>query len=683
MKALKKFSTLFLALCLTISCFSLTAFAADGRISFSDPSTKVGDDVEVTVAVRSEGNNMQTVEVDIDYDTEYLKFRSGESVTEGNTGELILNSSQGGTDIEFTLTFQALKEGSTSVTIESYRITDEDGDSMDFTMGNSAVTIDEGDPSKIEDSGETSGETSGSSSTNDKTATIEVDGVQYTLTGDFPDSLIPSGYVRADVSLGGEELPMLKSETSGAVLAYLVNSSGAGDFFYYDQEADSMWPYAEVTISDSTTLLLLSDTSKVSLPEIYKQATLTIDDKDFPTWQDTSNDQGYYIIYGLASDGDKGYYRYDSRQGTYQRFEVDAAEDTVEEEALPEGILGQIEQFVSDHMLFCIFAAAVILVILLIILLVVAVKLHNRNSELDELYDEYGIDEEPEPEPQPKKSKKASKKEQKKAKKAREEEEFEEDYNENLYGNGEDLEEEDFDEEDFEDEELDDEEYDDEYEEEILDEDDLEEDLDEEDFFDDEYDDSDEDPLDLSGNLSEATGELNVAKDEDFEEDDDDLGKTVALNSRDQVKAARKAAAENPGTAAKAAKAVKSGSSAKSGSASRTAKSAKDGSAAQSAKSARSAQTSQTARSAKAGQSGSAAQAAPAKKAAKTAQPRKASKDVDADLESVPEDEDIFAGYEKREELTLDDLWGEDNKKKKRSHQEDDDEFKVDFIDLD
>ncbi len=673
MKAIKKISTLFLTLCLMISCMSLTVFAADGRISFSDPTTKVGDNVEVTCAVRSEGNNMDTVEVDIDFETEYLSFKSGEGATEGESGELILSSDEGGTDVVFTLTFQALKEGDTKVTIESYRITGDDGDSMDFTMGNSAINIAAGDPSKIEDSGDDkkTETASGSTSTNDKTATIEVNGVQYTLTGDFPDATIPTGYVRTDISLGGEELPMLESETSGAVLAYLVDSSGTGDFFYYDQETDSMWPYAEVSISDSTTLLLLSDTSEVRLPEVYKEATLTIDNKDFPTWQDTSNDQGYYIIYGLASDGDKGYYRYDSQQGTYQRFEVAAEEDT-EEAEVPAGVLGQIEQFVQDHMFLCLVAAAVILVFLLLMLLIVGVKLHNRNRELDDLYDEYGIDEEDE-EPQPTPSKKDQKKAQKKAKKAKNQEAFEEDYAEDLYGDDGDY---------------DEDEFDDEYTEEILSEDDLED----EDFFNEEYD-SGEDPLDLSENLTAATGKLTLVEDEDeddFEEDDEEPvdDRTRIMNDQDQKRAAKAAAA---GTGRKAQK--KSAKSAQPG------RSTQSGRSAQSAKSAKTASSSKTAKSSKAAKSAKSARSSQAESSAQSAQPtaksskktttkkttarKAAAKNVDDDLADVPEDADIFAGYDKREELTLDDLYGEEKKKKKKGHQEDDDSFKVDFIDLD
>ena len=54
------------------------------------------------------------------------------------------------------------------------------------------------------------------------------------------------------------------------------------------------------------------------------------------------------------------------------------------------------------------------------------------------------------------------------------------------------------------------------------------------------------------------------------------------------------------------------------------------------------------------------------------------------ELSSFEADEDVFAGYDRREELTiddLDDLLGE--QPKKRGHIEADDAFKVDFIDLD
>lgn len=43
MKIIKKIGIMFMSLCLCIPCFSLVAHAEDGRISFTDPQTAVGE----------------------------------------------------------------------------------------------------------------------------------------------------------------------------------------------------------------------------------------------------------------------------------------------------------------------------------------------------------------------------------------------------------------------------------------------------------------------------------------------------------------------------------------------------------------------------------------------------------------------------------------------------------------
>ncbi|MBQ5676336.1 MAG: InlB B-repeat-containing protein, partial [Lachnospiraceae bacterium] len=168
----------------------------------------------------------------------------------------------------------------------------------------------------------------------------------------------------------------------------------------------------------------------------YKFLKWTLNDKEFPVWQDTMND-GFYVMYAMSNHGETGYYRYDSAEGTYQRFDAEAvaAEGEEETEADTSTILGKIEKFIGNHLSLAVIAGLALAGIGFIIFLVLAIKLHNRNAELDELYDEYGIDlEEEEPAPAPKKKESKKKRRQK-----YEEEDFEE----------EDFEEEDFVEEDF------------------------------------------------------------------------------------------------------------------------------------------------------------------------------------------------------------------------------------------
>ena len=63
MKVLKKFASIIIAVCLMIPVLSTVVFAADGVLMFSDPSTKVGENVSVDFVVQSSGGTIGSVDV--------------------------------------------------------------------------------------------------------------------------------------------------------------------------------------------------------------------------------------------------------------------------------------------------------------------------------------------------------------------------------------------------------------------------------------------------------------------------------------------------------------------------------------------------------------------------------------------------------------------------------------------
>ena len=82
MKVLKKFAGMILAVCLMVPMIGTVAFAAEGVLMFSDPTAKVGDNVNIDLVVQS--NNGQTVgdvQVNMTYDPASLEFVSGEVFT--------------------------------------------------------------------------------------------------------------------------------------------------------------------------------------------------------------------------------------------------------------------------------------------------------------------------------------------------------------------------------------------------------------------------------------------------------------------------------------------------------------------------------------------------------------------------------------------------------------------------
>ena len=485
MKMFKKIGILFMSLCLCIPCFSMVAHAEDGRISFTDPKTAVGEMVNVDCAIRSTSGDVGEVEMKLTYDSAYLRFDSGDGVTKDGDGALTFTNSGSSSEVKFTMTFQALQEGTTEIAIDSATISSAGGTSLTMTQGQSRVEIGEGDPSKITES---------SSGSIGEDMQVEVNGTAYTLTDDFPDADIPSGYSRTQVELDGQQRQMVSNETSGATLGYLLDGEENGDFFLYNTESATFSPYEQLTISDTTSIIILSDTSQVDLPSTYQEANLTLNGKDFPVWQDTTRD-GFYVLYAMNSNGETGYYQYDQAENTYQRFTVADTSQEPEEQADTSSFLGKLQNFVNNHfnLLFIIGAAAGL--IFLIILIVIAVKLHNRNAEIDELYDEYGIDlEDKEPEMPKGKGGKGGRRQA-------DEDDFD-DFDED------DFEEDDFDEDDFDGEDFEEDAF-------------AEEDFEEEDFREEDYE---EDGF-AGGDFGAADLADDLA-DLDFEDPDDEMGYT-------------------------------------------------------------------------------------------------------------------------------------------------------------
>ena len=224
MKLVKKFSTVLLSLCLLLSCFSMVAYAADGRISFTDPSTAVGEYVEVKCVLRSTSGNMGAIEVNLTYDGAYLRFDSGSGIESAGDGALKCSGTGNSAEVSFVAKFQALQEGTTKVEISSASVADENGAVLTLDQGSSAVTIAAGDPSKIE---ENSNETTSSAAD----VEVDVNGVVYTLTDDFADADIPTGYARTQRNLDGVDRQMVENENGTVCLAYMTDAEGTGDFF--------------------------------------------------------------------------------------------------------------------------------------------------------------------------------------------------------------------------------------------------------------------------------------------------------------------------------------------------------------------------------------------------------------------------------------------------------------------
>lgn len=446
MKNLKKavIAVVVMVACMLIPDCSFVSLAAEGTLMFSDPETKVGEKVGVDLVVETGGEAIGDVEVTVQYDSSALEFADGDGVTSSGDGQVTYRASGNGSDskVRTTINFKALKEGETSLTVSEYTAYLYSDETLYLTEGSSTVKIAEGDSNQ-------SSETATGSVTDIK---VTVDGKEYNFSEAFSLAVIPEGYSETTLTYAGAERKFVVNSEGTIYLGYLSDASGNSQFFLYDPDNATFYPYVEMQISDTTYIVLLSKVEGIELPERYQQALITINGNEFSGWQDMEKDD-YYIVYAMNNNGQKSLYQYDTTEGSFQRIEIEAEEET-EEETKAEGLVGKLQELADKFFLPVLVAVIALILLMFIIILVLAIKLGHRNEELDDLYDEYGIDEEEEQRTTPKKVSKKTKNQF--LEHNDEEDEFENDYIEDDYDA--DFDEEFLEDDDYEDDDGDDEE---------------------------------------------------------------------------------------------------------------------------------------------------------------------------------------------------------------------------------
>lgn len=439
------------------------SYAADGTIAFSDPTGKVGEEITIKVKMEAGGAAIGDGQATISYDSSKLEFVSGTNATNEN-GTVQLSASGTGTETElnFELKFKALAEGETTIeTLSStaYLFSDE---TLNLVPGTGTVKIEAGSGTTEATGSDGNGERKVSE------ANIDVMGTKYGIYENFTDALIPEGFSKTTISYNGNEHNAIQQDSSGKIMVYLIAGTNDPVMALYE-EADSSFTLAEqVGLREDFYIFVLGEGDGSVLPEQFQETVMEMNGTNFPAWQNIES-KDHFLVYALSSEGQEGYYQYDSMERTYQRYTVKATKG--EEEEVDDTILGKIKSQMEPYFLIVLAVAAAIILLLLIIVIVLSVKLRRRNAELDEFYDSYDEESETEPTVKDKSRKQFI---------GYEDDEYDDEYEDDF------LEEDEYDEE-YEDEY--DDEYEDEYDEEYGDE------YDEE--YEDEYDDEDKQDYDV------------------------------------------------------------------------------------------------------------------------------------------------------------------------------------------
>ncbi len=344
----------------------LTAWAvgpADVSAMVSRDSVAPGEVFTVTFTFRSE-KAIGSLQAALTYDPALLEFQSGGNAVEmsGGTGGISDNGSAETKTMSYRLKFKALKAGTAKIAITESEITGYDGGRTIGTPAASAVVSIKVPvtPAPTQTPAPTEGP-----------VRISREGQTLYIQRDLAGAELPSGFEAVSSTYQGESVQIARGLIKDLDLLYIRDSSGDASFYIYDENTDDLYPYVNIDVDAAYTLL-----KPQGMPQGCRKTSFILDGKSIPAWTSDAFGQDFYLVYAMNGQGQRGYYLYDTVEGTLQRM------DTVEQDIPVNASAGQASQTYLKTITGNpdIFIAAISLIVLCMALIVGLVLVARRGE---------------------------------------------------------------------------------------------------------------------------------------------------------------------------------------------------------------------------------------------------------------------------------------------------------------
>ena len=220
----------------------------------------------------------------------------------------------------------------------------------------------------------------------------------------FAEEFKPILFHKETTDYNGQMVECAKFDMGDMTLLYTTDASGAdGKFMIYNQSTGNLDEFRMLQGIENRFIIVLAD-CEGEIPAGYTKAVLDWNGQTLTAFMEESVAAGsataingvdpadFFLVYAMSSEGNKGWYRYDKNEGTYQRFIPSqagpATEGELQEEADETDSEGLLDDYIPHNIqsiLLIVFVALAL--ILLITVIILAVKLHEYAEDLDAIYE--------------------------------------------------------------------------------------------------------------------------------------------------------------------------------------------------------------------------------------------------------------------------------------------------------
>lgn len=165
---------------------------------------------------------------------------------------------------------------------------------------------------------------------------LSFSGAKLGVVKDVEGVTPPTGFTAAEpVSQGGDTLPLWVDASGKHTLVYLVDEKGVAGFYLYSRTEGVLSPYLPLVCGGATYIYTGIPSEKASVPGL-KAATVKAFSQTLSGWRyEDAALSDFLVLYLMDDGGQYGYYTYDSKNATLQRFSGAVFTDSGETLAVP------------------------------------------------------------------------------------------------------------------------------------------------------------------------------------------------------------------------------------------------------------------------------------------------------------------------------------------------------------